>query len=141
MTSNMGVGVIIGCGHLGAHLADRLDSQGYRLRVIDPDPEALDLLPERLRDAGIRGQPLDLAVLERAGIENADFVVATTATDDLNLAVALACRELGGAARVVARVDDPARAASCAALGIAIVCTTDLATPAFLQLIGAITGA
>ena len=117
--------VIVGCGRLGVWLAARLDREGCAVRIIDQDPSALASLPEN-RAVCIAGDPLELEVLQRAGIEKADIVIGVTAKDDLNVALALTCGKVFHTQRAIARVHDPERAASFGRYGIDTVCPTSL---------------
>jgi len=75
------------------------------------------------------------SVLRVAGVEEADVVIAASSQDDLNAALALVCQRTFGTRRVLARVDDPRKAASYGRLGIETVCPTNVVAGAFLDLV------
>lgn len=126
--------VIVGCGRLGSYLATLLDREGCAVRLVDRDAAAFSLLPEHLAGACFKGDPLELAVLERAGMEEAEWMIATTSSDNLNSALALVGQKVFGTANVVARVRDPDRAELYSRLGIRTICPTTLVASALLRL-------
>ncbi|MCA9317370.1 MAG: TrkA family potassium uptake protein [Planctomycetes bacterium] len=75
----------------------------------------------------IEGDASEAATLERAGIGQADWLVAATQDDNLNLMVAMVARELHGVSRVVARAYDPHRVDMYSQLGLPTVCPTVIA--------------
>jgi trk system potassium uptake protein TrkA len=127
--------VIVGCGRLGSHFAERLDQRGCLVRLVDRDAAAFALLPAHLSGNCFEGEALDPAVLRRAGIERATHVIAATPKDDRNLAVAVVCRKAFGVSIAIARVGDPQRAESFREFGIRTVCPTALAGSAVLSMI------
>jgi trk system potassium uptake protein TrkA len=127
--------VIVGCGLVGAHLATLLDGEGCAVRLVDSDAARCAALPERLAGACFVGEPLKLSVLQRAGIEEADVLVAAMPEDDLNLAIALVCRKAFGIRQVIACVQDPVRADWYRRFDLPVVCQTTLVASQLLQII------
>jgi trk system potassium uptake protein TrkA len=76
---------------------------------------------------------MDVDVLRRAGIEDADAVVVATNGDNTNLVVAQVAQKRFGNQCVVVRVLDPARAALYRELGLRTVCPTDTAIATLLD--------
>lgn len=101
--------LIVGSGLLGRAVAERLDSLGHGVAVVDEDPENLELLPPGFGGVTFVGFPMDLNVLRRAGIDSCDAVAVTTGDDNLNIAVGQIAKRLFKVERVVARVSDPER--------------------------------
>ena len=95
--------VIIGGGVTGSHLAETFCEDGHDLVVVDESQEALSALDARLDLLTVRGNGADPAVLEEAGIDRADLLLAVTDRDDTNL---LACifAKTRGVERTAARV-------------------------------------
>src|SRR5256885_9747082 len=116
--------VIVGCGRVGSALAKRLDGAGWEVSVIDEREEALDLLGERWRGDFVLGQGIDAEVLERAGVADADTVIAATDGDNTNIVVSQIAQRRYEVAHVVARILDPARAEFYADRGLAVVSPT-----------------
>jgi trk system potassium uptake protein TrkA len=116
--------VIVGCGRVGSALAKRLDGAGWHVAVIDEREEALELLGDRWGGDFVLGQGIDADVLERAGVPDADAVIAATDGDNTNIVVSQIARRRYGVERVVTRILDPARAEFYASRGLAVVSPT-----------------
>lgn len=101
--------LIIGGGLLGRAVAQRLDSLGHGVVVVDESAENLSMLDSSFGGVTYVGFPMDLNVLRRAGIENCDAVAVTTADDNLNIAVGQIAKKYFKVERVAARISDPAR--------------------------------
>jgi trk system potassium uptake protein TrkA len=89
--------VVIGCGRVGAELADRLSARGIEVAIVDREPVAFLNLSPTFRGRTLEGDALDRNLLERAGIEGAEAVAAVTDSDTLNAV-------LGHVAQVAYRV-------------------------------------
>jgi trk system potassium uptake protein TrkA len=118
---------IVGCGRLGSHLADRLSRKGHSVVVIDPEEAAFGLLSAEYSGFRVEGDATEFAVLKRAKADQADVLVASTNSDNVNLMVAQVASRLLGVPHVVARVVDPARSDAFANSGIEVLCPTSLA--------------
>jgi trk/ktr system potassium uptake protein len=128
--------VIVGCGRVGALLAETLDAAGHDVLVIDTQTLAFDRLPATFSGRAIRGDGTDEDVLRRAGAEHADLFLAFTEGDNRNIIAAQLATEVLGAGRVVAKVNDPVRATAYADLGIATLCRTNLMADAINAYLG-----
>lgn len=101
--------IIMGCGRLGARIASMLERQGHAVTVVDLAESAFRRLPEGFGGRRLVGNGMDLAVLERAGIRDADAFFAVTQGDNRNYFAAQVAREVFGVRRVLCRVYDPVR--------------------------------
>jgi trk system potassium uptake protein TrkA len=128
--------VIIGCGRVGAGLADELDRAGWQVLIIDRLSSAFDRLPSSFGGTALRGDGTDEDTLRRAGAEGADLFLALTEGDNRNVMAAQLGIEALGAHRTVAKINDPVRAEAYAHLGIATVCRTNLMTNSVLEHLG-----
>ncbi|HEU4572524.1 MAG TPA: TrkA family potassium uptake protein [Candidatus Limnocylindrales bacterium] len=128
--------VIVGCGRVGAVVAENLDALGNDVLVIDTNPRAFDRLPPTFRGRAIRGDGTDEDVLRRAGAENADLFLALTEGDNRNIISTQLAAEVLGARRVIAKINDPVRATAYADLGIATLCRTNLMADAISAYLG-----
>jgi trk system potassium uptake protein TrkA len=118
--------VIVGCGRVGASVAEAYDREGHEIIIVDSSTAAFDRLPSSFGGTAIRGDGTDEDVLKRAGAEGADIFLSLTEGDNRNvMAAQLAAEELG-VPRVIAKINDPLRAKAYAELGIATVCRTGL---------------
>ncbi|MER3396299.1 MAG: potassium transporter TrkA [Acidimicrobiia bacterium] len=115
--------VIVGCGRVGAELADRLEELGHTVAIIDKNPRARERLHKGSKARFILGRAFDQDVLDEAGIKEADIFVAVTNGDNSNIVSARVASEFYKVPRVVARIYDPRRATIYERLGISTVAT------------------
>jgi trk system potassium uptake protein TrkA len=128
--------VIVGCGRVGAHLAESLDAAGNQVIVVDRSTAAFGRLAGSFGGSAVRGDGTDEDVLRRAGAEDADVFLALTEGDNRNVVAAQVAREVLGARQAVAKVNDPVRAAAYAELGVATICRTTLLADAISTFLG-----
>jgi trk system potassium uptake protein TrkA len=118
--------VIVGCGRVGASAAELWDRSGHEVIVLDVSTSAFERLPSTFGGSAIRGDGTDEDVLRRAGTEGADIFLALTEGDNRNVMAAQLAIEAFEVPRVIAKINDPVRAAAYAELGIATICRTGL---------------
>lgn len=100
--------LIAGGGRTGAQLASVLLSQKHDVRLIEHRSDVLSRIHHELPTEVIyEGVATDLAVLEQAGIRQADAVAAVTTSDADNLALCFLARTQYNVARTIARVNNP----------------------------------
>ena len=128
--------VIVGCGRVGAVLAETLDHDGHEVVILDLVTRAFDRLPDDFRGAAIRGDGTDEGTLRRAGAAGADVLLALTEGDNRNVMAAQVAIESLGIGKAMAKVNDPVRAAAYAELGIATICRTTLMVDAMQGFLG-----
>ena len=124
--------VIVGCGRVGAALAEAFDSGGNEVIVLDTTTRAFDRLSGEFKGQAIRGDGTDEDVLRKAGAEGADAFLALTEGDNRNVMAAQVAVEKLAVGKALAKINDPVRAAAYAELGIATVCRTTMLTEAIL---------
>ena len=117
--------VIVGCGRVGAGLAERLSARHHTVAVIDIDRSAFRRL-DGLDVRRVEGVGYDRETLRQAGIEGATALAAVTNGDNSNIVVARTGREAFGVRRVFARIYDMRRAAVYERLGIPTVASARL---------------
>jgi trk system potassium uptake protein TrkA len=115
--------VIMGCGRVGAALAQQLSTTDHTLAVIDQQPLAFRRLGDDFAGRQVTGVGFDRETLVRAGIEEAAAFAAVSSGDNSNIISARVARETFGVRRVVARIYDPRRAEVYERLGIPTVAT------------------
>lgn len=128
--------VIVGCGRVGASLAEAYDKAGHEVIIVDDVTAAFDRLPSTFSGNAIRGDGTDEDVLLRAGAEGADVFLALTEGDNRNVMAAQLANEALGIERVIAKINDPVRATAYAELGIATLCRTGLMMDAVDRYLG-----
>lgn len=118
--------VIVGCGRVGAAMAELYDKDGHEVVIVDESTSAFDRLPDGFRGRAVRGDGTDEDVLRKAGTEGADVFLALTQGDNRNTMAAQLASEALGVRKSIAKLNDPVRAAAYADLGIATLCRTGL---------------
>ena len=124
--------VIVGCGRVGAALAEAFDNAGHEVVILDTSTLAFDRLSGEFKGQAIRGDGTDEDVLRKAGAERADALLALTEGDNRNVMAAQVAMEKLSIGKALAKINDPVRAAAYAELGIATVCRTTMLTDAIL---------
>jgi len=87
--------IVVGAGEVGTYVADRLSRQEHDIALIELDPERFRQIDAELDVLAINGSGTDPAALQRAGIDDADLLVAATNKDEINLFSALLARQAG----------------------------------------------
>ena len=119
--------IIAGAGKVGWNLARELISKDVEVTLIESNHERFRVVEEELEHAVQHGDASELWVLERAGIQRADLVVAVTGDDEDNILICQVAREKYGVQRIVARVNNPRNLPTFKLLGIQpAVSATDL---------------
>lgn len=127
--------IIIGCGRMGAGLAQALAQRGHKVTVVDNDPTAFEVLGPAFNGQIVAGIGFDRDVLLQAGIERADGLAAVTASDEANVVAARLARQVFRVPRVVARLYDPRKAEIYRRLGILTISTTTWGIQRIAQLL------
>jgi len=99
--------IIIGCGRVGSNLATVLSAERHEVVVIDSDPQSFRRLSREFTGRMLAGVGFDREVLQKADIEGADALAATTDSDNANIVAAVTAKEVFQVPRVVARIYDP----------------------------------
>ncbi|MDQ3935053.1 MAG: TrkA family potassium uptake protein [Actinomycetota bacterium] len=99
--------LIVGAGKVGWNLARELLGRGNEVTVVEADRARYATVEEELEHAAHSGDGSELWVLERAGIERAEMVIAVTGDDEDNILISQVAREKYGVERVIARCNNP----------------------------------
>jgi trk system potassium uptake protein TrkA len=94
--------IIIGAGEVGYDLGSMLSQEKHDVVILDRDKDALRLCGEN-DVLTIEGNATSAQDLQRAGVADADLVVAATNLDEVNMVAALLSKRLG-AVKVIARI-------------------------------------
>ena len=81
--------VILGAGQVGSSVAENLASEANDITIVDTNAERLRALQDRLDLRTVCGNAAHPAILEQAGINDADLLFAVTQSDETNL---VACK-------------------------------------------------
>ncbi len=120
--------VIMGCGRVGAMLANGLESRGHSVAVIDIHEDSFQRLGPGFRGQTVKGTGFDRQVLEAAGIRGAGGFAAVSSGDNSNIIAARVVKEIYRVENVVARIYDQGRAQVFERLGIPTVAPVRWAT-------------
>src|SRR5665213_1038382 len=99
--------IIAGAGKVGWNLARELIAKDREVTLIESDHRRYRIIEEELEHAAQYGDATELWVLERAGIQRADLVIAVTGDDEDNILICQVAKEKYGCERIVARVNNP----------------------------------
>ncbi|MCK5697785.1 MAG: Trk system potassium transporter TrkA [Gammaproteobacteria bacterium] len=81
--------LILGAGQVGSSLAENLSSEDNDITVIDLDGSKLANLQDRLDIRTVKGRGSYPEILDQAGCDDADMVIAVTNSDETNM---IACQ-------------------------------------------------
>jgi trk system potassium uptake protein TrkA len=119
--------IIVGAGKVGWNLARELIARDREVTLIESDHTKYRTVEDELEHAVQYGDATELWVLERAGIQRADLVIAVTGDDEDNILICQVAKEKYGVQRIVARVNNPRNLQHFKLLGIQpAVSATDL---------------
>src|SRR2546421_485402 len=99
--------VVVGAGKVGWNLTRELIGRGNEVTVVESDSSRYATVEEELEHAAHYGDGSELWVLERAGIERADMVIAVTGDDEDNILICQVATEKYGGERGIARCNNP----------------------------------
>lgn len=127
--------MIIGCGKLGSSLALELFRKGNEITVIDKDSDAFYRLGTEFNGNTVLGTGFDKDVLEEAGIQFMDAVIACTGNDEVNALAGRIAKDIYMVPHVVARLYDPKKAKIFQTLGISTISTTGYGVDRIVELL------
>lgn len=99
--------LVVGGGKVGANLARVLIDSDFEVAIVEQRPEKIDALEAEFEHMVVEGDGTEIAVLEKAGIARADYVMAVTGDDEDNIIISQIAGDKYGVENVIARVNDP----------------------------------
>ena len=96
--------IICGAGKVGFSISKQLSSQGHSVTVIDQSPEDIKKINDTQDAKGIVGRASLPSVLENAGAENTDMIIAVTRNDETNMVVCQLASSLFNIQKKIARI-------------------------------------
>jgi trk system potassium uptake protein TrkA len=99
--------IILGAGRVGESVAESLALEQNDITVIDPNPDSVHALEDRLELRGVIGNGIQPSVMRQAGAEDADMFVACTAMDETNLVACKVAHAVFGIPTTIARIRSP----------------------------------
>ena len=96
--------IIVGAGEVGFHIASHLALENKDVVVVDKHPGALRRVSDNLDVQVVNGSGSSPVVLEEAGIQNAEIILAVTNSDETNLVACLVANIISPSTKKLARV-------------------------------------
>jgi trk system potassium uptake protein TrkA len=119
--------LIVGGGKVGLNLTRELVAKGHEVTLIEGDRSLYLRIEQELEHVVQYGDGTELWILERAGIQRADLVIAVTGDDEDNILICQVAKEKYLCERVIARCNNPRNLQHFKLLGIVpAVSATDL---------------
>lgn len=117
--------LLIGGGKVGSFLARELHKAGHVVTVIEDAHGHAEALTDEMKVLVLEGDGTDVNLLKAADADRADWVLAVTGLDEVNLVACQLALTLG-AGRVLARLNNPLNRPTFDALDIPVVAVTDV---------------
>lgn len=96
--------IICGAGQVGYGIAERLAAEKNDVSIIDTAPELIHAVRDQLDVRGFVGHGSHPEVLEAAGAQNADMIIAVTLFDEVNIVACEVAHALFNVPMKVARI-------------------------------------
>lgn len=128
--------IIVGCGRLGANLANTLSDNEGNVLIMDVLKDSFRRLSSTFGGLSVVGNGTDLETLQNAQIQNASAVIAVTNHDNTNIMIAQLARDLFHVKKVIARLYDSERESVYHDLGIDTICPAVLSAKEVDKLLG-----
>jgi len=112
--------ILVGGGNVGLYVAQALEESGANMnvKIIEESTERANWIAEQLnRTVVINGNALDSEILQEAGVDLADVVVAVANDDEVNILSSLLAKK-AGSARSITLINNDAYRPLMATLGI-----------------------
>lgn len=98
--------IIVGCGKVGTTLAEQLLLEGHEITIIDRNANSISTIINSIDVMGVVGNGAIYKVQMEAGIKDADLLIATTNSDELNMLCCLIAKKAGNCS-TIARIRNP----------------------------------
>ncbi|CAN5829573.1 Trk system potassium transporter TrkA [soil metagenome] len=98
--------LILGAGDVGFHLAQQLAEENHDVVVIEQDRDRVRSIRDAMDAIVLEGNGASLTMLEKAGIEKTDLLLAVTSQDEINLMACLSASQYQVPVKI-ARVSKP----------------------------------
>ena len=99
--------IIAGDGKVGATLTRQFTTEDHDVTVIDSNSSILDSSVERYDVISVQGNCASMAVLNQAGVKDADLLIAVTNHDEINLLCCTTAHTMNPKLHTIARIRNP----------------------------------
>ena len=96
--------IICGAGKVGFSISKQLSAQGHSITVVDQSSEDIKKINDTQDVKGIVGRATLPSVLENAGAENTDMIIAVTRNDETNMIICQLASSLFNIGKKIARI-------------------------------------
>ena len=127
--------IIVGCGRLGAHLADTLSDDGKDVLIIDKEEKSFKKLSNAFSGMTMVGDACEMFIRGECNIGKATAVIAVTNMDNTNIMAAQIAKEMYSIKNVIARLYDPDRECVYQEFGIKTICPVIMSTDAVCSML------
>ncbi|MEM1313010.1 MAG: Trk system potassium transporter TrkA [Pseudomonadota bacterium] len=96
--------IICGAGQVGSQIARQLAGEDNEVTIVDQDPGLVRRVTEAFDVAGVSGFASHPDVLQRAGAEDADMLIAATFADEVNMVACQVAHSVFSVPQKIARI-------------------------------------
>lgn len=105
--------LIIGCGRLGASIANTFSDKNMSVTIIDIQKDSFRKLSPSFLGLLMEGDGMDMDILEEANIRKADVVIVVTDNDNINILVSQIAKNIFEIEEVIIRLYDHEKECVC----------------------------
>jgi len=96
--------IVCGAGKVGSSISKQLSSQGHSITIVDQSSEDIKKINDTQDVKGIVGRATLPSVLENAGAEETDMIIAVTRNDETNMIICQLASSLFNISKKIARI-------------------------------------
>ena len=96
--------IICGAGRVGFSISRQLSAQGHSITVIDQSSEFIQKINESQDVKGVVGTATFPSVLEKAGAEDSDMIIAVTRSDETNMVICQIAHSIFNIPKKISRI-------------------------------------
>ena len=96
--------IICGAGRVGISITEHLSNEGFDITVVDSNIDAIQKATELYNVQGVLGLASHPNVLEDAGINDADMIIAVTQSDEINIAACHIAKSIFSTPTMIIRI-------------------------------------
>jgi len=96
--------IVCGAGRVGYTISKQLSAQGHSITVIDQSSELIQKINDTLDVKGIVGRASFPSVLDKAGANETDMIIAVTKNDETNMVVCQIAHSIFNISKKIARI-------------------------------------
>lgn len=96
--------LILGAGKVGGTIAESLAREAFDITMVDNDPDIVEELRDKLDVRAVHGSGAHPDILRQAGADDADMLIAVTASDEVNMVACQVCYSLFRTPKKIARI-------------------------------------